>query len=60
MRTAAALGDCNTIHRSAHRVAGAASNVGADALANHASLLEHTAGSLSSAMIVTEVAAMQT
>jgi signal transduction histidine kinase/DNA-binding NarL/FixJ family response regulator len=59
MRTAAACHDSNTIYRSAHSVAGAARNVGADKLANRASLLEETIGSLSSAMIAAEIAAMQ-
>jgi signal transduction histidine kinase/CheY-like chemotaxis protein/HPt (histidine-containing phosphotransfer) domain-containing protein len=59
MLAAAARDDGTTIYRSAHSVAGAARNVGADALAERASALETTAGSLSAARIVVEIAAMQ-
>jgi HPt (histidine-containing phosphotransfer) domain-containing protein len=59
MRAAAARGDSNTIYRSAHSVAGAARNVGADALADRASSLEQTIGSLNPAAIVTEIESMQ-
>jgi signal transduction histidine kinase/CheY-like chemotaxis protein len=59
MRAAAAQDDSNTIYRYAHSVAGAARNVGADALAERASALEETVGSLSSARIAAELAAMQ-
>jgi two-component system, sensor histidine kinase and response regulator len=59
MRQAAALDDSNTIYRSAHSVAGAARNVGAETLADRASLLEETIGSLSRSMIAAEVASIQ-
>jgi CheY-like chemotaxis protein/HPt (histidine-containing phosphotransfer) domain-containing protein len=59
MRRAAATKDTQTTHRSAHSVAGAARNVGADALAMRALMLEQTVGSLSAMQIGTEVAAMQ-
>ena len=59
MREAAAHGDTRTIYRSAHSVAGAARNVGAEALAKRASLLEETVGSMSATCIATELAAMQ-
>jgi signal transduction histidine kinase/DNA-binding NarL/FixJ family response regulator len=60
MRAAAAVGDSSGIYLSAHSVAGAARNVGADTLADLASSLERNVGSLSAAMIVAELAAMQT
>jgi signal transduction histidine kinase/DNA-binding NarL/FixJ family response regulator len=59
MRAAAARGDSNALYRFAHSVAGAARNVGADALAERASALEETVGSLDPARIATEIAAMQ-
>ena len=59
MRAAVARDDGNTIYRSAHSVAGAARNVGADALAERASALEATVGSLSAARIAMEIAALQ-
>jgi signal transduction histidine kinase/DNA-binding response OmpR family regulator len=59
MQTAAACDDSQTIHRTAHSVAGAARNVGADTLAERASFLEQSAGSLSPAMIATEINALQ-
>ena len=49
-----------TTYRFAHSVAGAARNVGADALAERASTLEQTVGSLSTAQITVEIEAMQT
>jgi signal transduction histidine kinase/DNA-binding NarL/FixJ family response regulator len=60
MRAAASHDDGNTIYRCAHSVAGAARNVGADALAERAAALEETVGSLSAARIAAELAAMQT
>ena len=59
MRAAAARDDRGLIYRSAHSVAGAARNVGANALAERASVLEQAVGSLSAARIVAEIAAMQ-
>ena len=59
MRAAASRGDGDAIYRRAHSVAGAARNVGADALARRASALEETVGSLSAAGIATELASMQ-
>lgn len=59
MRDAAERGDTTTIYRSAHSVAGAARNVGVDALAECASALEQTVGSLSATRIKAEIAAMQ-
>jgi signal transduction histidine kinase/DNA-binding NarL/FixJ family response regulator len=58
MQRAAARDDGKTIHLAAHSVAGAARNVGADALAERASFLEQSAGSLSPAMIAAEVTLM--
>jgi CheY-like chemotaxis protein/HPt (histidine-containing phosphotransfer) domain-containing protein len=60
MRAAAAREDANTIYRCAHSVAGAARNVGAEALAARASMLEESVGSLSATRIMMEVAALQT
>ncbi|MEA2770251.1 MAG: hypothetical protein QOD93_3213, partial [Acetobacteraceae bacterium] len=59
MRAAAERGDGNTVYRCAHSVAGAARNVGADALAGRAAALEATVGSLSSVRIAFEITAMQ-
>jgi CheY-like chemotaxis protein len=59
MRAAASCDDGNTIYRCAHSLAGAARNVGADALAERAAALEETVGSLSAARIAAELAAMQ-
>jgi CheY-like chemotaxis protein/HPt (histidine-containing phosphotransfer) domain-containing protein len=59
MRAAAARDDTNAIYRCAHSVAGAARNVGAEALAKRASALEETVGSLSATRIAMEIAAMQ-
>jgi HPt (histidine-containing phosphotransfer) domain-containing protein len=59
MKEAAGHGDSGLIYRLAHGIAGAARNVGADALAARASALEETVGSLSVAQIDTEIAAMQ-
>jgi HPt (histidine-containing phosphotransfer) domain-containing protein len=56
---AASCDDGNTIYRCAHSFAGAARNVGADALAERAAALEATVGSLSAARIAVELAAMQ-
>jgi CheY-like chemotaxis protein/nitrogen-specific signal transduction histidine kinase/HPt (histidine-containing phosphotransfer) domain-containing protein len=56
---ASARNDGKALLHAAHSVAGAARNVGADALAVRASTLEETAGSLSAAQIVIEIAAMQ-
>jgi signal transduction histidine kinase/DNA-binding NarL/FixJ family response regulator len=59
MQAAAARGDSNAVYRCAHSVAGAARNVGADALAARASTLEEIVGSLNQARIAAEIAAMQ-
>ncbi len=59
IRQAAASKESRTIHRLAHSMAGAARNVGADALAMRASTLEQTVGSLSATQIATEIEAMQ-
>ena len=59
MREAAARSDAGAIYRAAHSVAGAARNVGATALAQRASTLEHDIGSYSAAGLETEIAAMQ-
>jgi signal transduction histidine kinase/CheY-like chemotaxis protein/HPt (histidine-containing phosphotransfer) domain-containing protein len=59
MRAAASHHDLNTVYRSAHIVTGAARNVGADILAERAAILEQTAGLLSSARLVSEIAAME-
>jgi signal transduction histidine kinase/CheY-like chemotaxis protein/HPt (histidine-containing phosphotransfer) domain-containing protein len=59
MREAAECGDTKAIHHSAHSVAGAARNVGVDALAERASALEQTLGSLSATRIMAEIALMQ-
>ena len=47
LRQAAAQGETQVIYRGAHSVAGAASNVGATILAQHAKKLEETIGQLS-------------
>ncbi len=60
MKQAASSKDLQTTYRLAHSVTGAARNVGADALAERASTLEQTVGSLSAAQIGVEIAAMQT
>jgi CheY-like chemotaxis protein/HPt (histidine-containing phosphotransfer) domain-containing protein len=60
MRRAASSKDVQTTYRLAHSVTGAARNVGADALAEHASTLEQTIGGLSGMQIADEVASMQT
>jgi signal transduction histidine kinase/CheY-like chemotaxis protein/HPt (histidine-containing phosphotransfer) domain-containing protein len=59
MRAAASRDDLNTVYRSAHIVTGAARNVGAEALAERAAILEQTAGLLSSAKLISEIAAME-
>jgi HPt (histidine-containing phosphotransfer) domain-containing protein len=59
MRDAAARGDGDTLYRAAHSLAGAARNVGADALAARASALEHGVGSLGRDQMVAEIKAMQ-
>jgi signal transduction histidine kinase/CheY-like chemotaxis protein/HPt (histidine-containing phosphotransfer) domain-containing protein len=59
MRVAAARDDINTVYRCAHNVTGAARNVGADALAERAAILEQTVGSLSAARLASEIAAME-
>ncbi|MEA2738805.1 MAG: two-component system, sensor histidine kinase and response regulator, partial [Acetobacteraceae bacterium] len=59
MRAAAVRDDTNTIHRSAHSIAGAARNVGADVLAGRAAVLEQTVGSWGAARIAMEIEAMQ-
>jgi CheY-like chemotaxis protein len=59
MRAAAVRNDGNTIYRCAHSFAGAARNIGADALAQRASALEQTVGSMSAARIDAELAALQ-
>jgi HPt (histidine-containing phosphotransfer) domain-containing protein len=59
MLRAATRSDGKALHHAAHSIAGAARNVGADALAQRASTLEETAGLLNPAQIVMEVAAMQ-
>jgi signal transduction histidine kinase/DNA-binding NarL/FixJ family response regulator len=59
MKQAAACNDANMIRRAAHSVAGAARNVGADALAKRASALEETLASVTTAQVAAEIAAMQ-
>jgi CheY-like chemotaxis protein/HPt (histidine-containing phosphotransfer) domain-containing protein len=59
MRAAASGNDVTTVHRSAHIVTGAARNVGAEALAERAAILEQTAGLLSAARLLSEIAAME-
>jgi signal transduction histidine kinase/DNA-binding NarL/FixJ family response regulator len=59
MRAAASRHDLNTVYNSAHIVTGAARNVGADILAERAAILEQTAGLLSPARLVSEIAAME-
>ena len=59
MNHAASSKDLQTTYRFAHSVTGAARNVGADALAERASTLEQTVGSLSATQIAAEIAAMQ-
>jgi signal transduction histidine kinase/DNA-binding response OmpR family regulator len=59
MKQAASSKDIQTTYRLAHSVTGAARNVGADALAERASTLEQTVGSLSTAQIAAKIAAMQ-
>jgi signal transduction histidine kinase/DNA-binding NarL/FixJ family response regulator len=59
MHQAAEQGDGSLIHRAVHSVAGAARNVGADALAIRASALENGLGALSPVQIAAEVEAMQ-
>jgi HPt (histidine-containing phosphotransfer) domain-containing protein len=49
----------SVIYRAAHSIAGAARNVGAEALAKRASELEQTVGSLSATRIAAEIAALQ-
>ena len=60
MKQAASSKDLQTTYRLAHSVTGAARNVGADALAERASALEETIGSLSATQIAAEIATMQT
>ncbi len=60
MKQASSRKDVQTTYRLAHSVTGAARNVGADALAERASTLEQTIGSLSATQIAAEIAAMQT
>ena len=59
MQEAAGRNDTEAIYRSAHSVAGAALNVGVDGLAERASALERTAGSLSMPHITAEIMRMQ-
>ena len=59
MERAASSKNLQTTYRLAHSVTGAARNVGADALAERASTLEQTIGSLSAKQIAAEIAAMQ-
>jgi signal transduction histidine kinase/HPt (histidine-containing phosphotransfer) domain-containing protein/ActR/RegA family two-component response regulator len=59
MEEAASRGDTRTVHRTAHSVAGAANNVGADALAAKASNLENNIGSLTPAAIGEAIAVMR-
>ena len=59
MQQAAARGDAYMLYRTAHSVAGAARNVGADAMAIRASAMEESVGSMSPARIASELAAMQ-
>ena len=59
MEQAASSKNLQTTYRLAHSVTGAARNVGADALAERASTLEQTIGSLSATQIAAEIAAMQ-
>jgi signal transduction histidine kinase/DNA-binding response OmpR family regulator len=59
MREAASRADTQAVYRAAHSIAGAARNVGADALARRASALEQDIGSYSTAGIEAEIAALQ-
>ena len=59
MRQAAGRNDSSTIYRSAHSIAGAARNVGADALATRASMLEREIGTFSAVRVAAEIVAMQ-
>ncbi len=59
MRDAAKRDDSKTVYRAAHSLAGAARNVGADVLAERASALEQTIGSLSAAQVAAEIEVIQ-
>ncbi len=59
LREAASQGDTKDVFRGAHNIAGAASNVGATALAHRAKQLEETVGRLSLADVVEAVSDMQ-
>ncbi len=59
MHEAASRGDGDALYRMAHSLAGAARNVGADALAVRASALEQGVGSLGRDQMVAEINAMQ-
>jgi CheY-like chemotaxis protein len=59
MRLAAERDDRQTIYRSAHSVAGAARNVGAETLAARAAALEQTVSSLTAARLAAELTEMQ-
>jgi signal transduction histidine kinase/DNA-binding NarL/FixJ family response regulator len=59
LRDAASRDDRQVVRRVAHSLAGAGRNVGADALAARASVLEESAGALSAAQVTAEIAAMQ-
>ena len=60
MRSAAERDDSKTLYSAVHSVAGAARNIGADALAERASALEKAMGSLGAAQRAAEIDAMQT
>jgi signal transduction histidine kinase/DNA-binding response OmpR family regulator len=59
IKQAASSDDRQTIRRTSHSITGAARNVGADALAAHASGLEDNVASLGPAHMAAEIAAMQ-
>jgi len=59
MRDAAEAGETERIYRLAHSVAGAAGNIGAEALAARASALEQSVGGLTRARVTEEVTAMR-
>jgi signal transduction histidine kinase/CheY-like chemotaxis protein/HPt (histidine-containing phosphotransfer) domain-containing protein len=60
IRDAASRDDHRMVGRIAHSIAGAARNVGADALAARGSALEETAGLMGTAQLALEIAALQT
>lgn len=59
IRQAAEAGQNEKVYRMAHGIAGAARNVGASVLAEHASALERDAGSLDTAGMISRIAIME-